>query len=228
MTRRFCQDCGAAAEPAAVFCATCGTRLAAPPGDAGGDGRTPAPDPAGARAAPRPGLARLLVLATFAAIAILAGGAVVLDRIGRPADPIPNGAGGPGASPTAATVTSASPGPPTVPATASPPPAATPIATFGPDATLPIVAAETPLGAVAAFLDVRGIVFAGACSAADPIADTGSYCTELVEERPGLQVHWIGPAGSEPDTWLLVAAGQYGWAVIEWAPVDGPDPSPPF
>jgi hypothetical protein len=81
---------------------------------------------------------------------------------------------------------------------------------------------------VAAFLEARGIRFAGTCDATDPVADTGSYCTELVEDREALQVHWIGPVGSEPDTWLLVAAGQSGWAVIEWAPVEGRGASPPF
>jgi hypothetical protein len=49
-----------------------------------------------------------------------------------------------------------------------------------------------------------------------------------VEDRAALQVHSVGPVGSEPDTWLLVAAGQSGWAVIEWAPVVGPEASPPF
>jgi hypothetical protein len=63
----------------------------------------------------------------------------------------------------------------------------------------------------------------------DPIGGTGrAGCTELVEDREALQVHSVGPVGSEPDTWLLVAAGQSGWAVIEWAPVVGPEASPPF
>jgi hypothetical protein len=84
------------------------------------------------------------------------------------------------------------------------------------------------LGAVAAFIETRGATFAGVCSAANPVSDAGSYCAELVDDREALQVHWIGLVGSEPDTWLLVADGQYGWAVIEWAPVGDPTASPPF
>jgi len=244
MTTRFCQDCGMAAEPGAGFCASCGARLAAPPGgpDVGSSvglraSTAPAPGPRLAprrRVVPGPRLVRLLSLATVAAVFALAGGTLVFDRLGRP-----GGSGGeptlvPAPSPTAAAINSPTLVPTLEPSTALPPPTAPPspatppIATLGPGVSAPLVAAETPLGAVAAFVETRGAKFAGVCSAANPVSDAGSYCAELVDDREALQVHWIGLVGSEPDTWLLVAAGQYGWAVLEWAPVGDPAASPPF
>jgi len=266
MLTRFCQDCGKAAAPAAVFCESCGSRLAAPPEDGtGADVRAPAPNrapnpatspaTAGAPAVTRSNLVRVGLLATVAAVAILAGGAVILDRVGKPAG---SGAGpttAPVASPTEAAASSATPGPtlatpaPTPgPSTTQPPPPvtpgataaarpspsspvpppATPIATRNPGASPPLVAAETPLAAVAAYLEVRGVPFAGTCATADPAAAPGSYCSALVDDRAGIQVHWVGAVRSEPDTWLLVADGQFGWAVIESAPVVDPAASPPF
>ena len=246
MTKRFCQECGTAAEPAAGFCASCGARLAAPPvgsavGSSGGVSAAPAPAPA---PAPRrhlvPGrhLVRLVSLATVAAVVAMAGGTLILDRLGRPGGPTGMPPRVPSLSPTAAAINSVTLGPTLGPSTApSPPaalpimpspPAALPIATPGPDASAPVVVAETPLGAVAGFVEARGATFAGVCSATNPVSDAGSYCAELVDDREALQVHRIGLVGSEPDTWLLVAAGQYGWAVIEWAPVKDPAASPPF
>ncbi len=220
MTTRYCQDCGTVAEPAAVFCATCGARLAAPP-------EGPAAPQRARLAVPPVHLARIVALATVAALAVLVGGALVLDRVGRPGVPASQPATAPGAAPTAGTPISATPGPTSESSTAARP-TAPPVATSGPVASPPLVAAETPVGAIEAYLEVRGVSFAGTCNTADPVADAGSYCTQLVDDRDALQVHWIGPVGSEPDTWLLVAAGQYGWVVLEWAPVDDPAASPPF
>ncbi len=243
MTIRFCQTCGTAAETAAVFCAACGARLAAQPGDTGADPRaeapTPPPNPDSLSTAAHSNRVRLtaLAIATVAAIAILAGGAVVVDRLRVPAGPTPGPSSVPGASPTGAAVATATPGAtpgpsmipasPPEPATIEPP-TSRPIATPAPGTSPALVAAETPLGAVAAFFDARGLPFAGTCASADPVASAGSYCAELVDDRESLQVHWVGLVGSEPDTWLLVAAGQYGWAVLEWAPVEDPAASPPF
>ena len=247
MTTRFCQECGTPAEPAAVFCAPCGARLAALPGEPD-VGRRVSPD-VGRRArnavAPGRHLARVLALTTVAAVVVLAGGTLILDRLGRPggtagvptlAPAVPTRAPTRvlGPSPTAAAISSVTPvptpGPSTAPPlpTAPPSPTAPPIATLDPGVSAPLVAAETPLGAVAAFIETRGATFTGVCSAANPASDAGSYCAELVDSREALQVHWIGLVGSEPDTWLLVADGQYGWAVIEWAPVGDPAASPPF
>ncbi len=243
MTIRFCQACGTAAETAAVFCAACGARLAAQPGDSGADPRAEAPalpaDPAPLSTAAHSNRVRLtaLAIATVAAIAILVGGAVMIDRFREPAGPTLGPSSVPGASPTGAAVATATPvstpGPsmipasPTEPATSEPPPN-WPVATPGPGTSPGLVAAETPLGAVTAFFAARGLPFAGTCASADPVASAGSYCAELVDDRESLQVHSAGLVGSEPDTWLLVAAGQYGWAVLEWAPVEDPAAGPPF
>lgn len=231
MARRFCQDCGAAAEPAAGFCATCGARLAVPPGAPEAPGTAepttamPSISPAErtARWSPRHG-AGLLGAATLVAVVALLGGALALDRVA-----------GPGASTAAPTFPGGSPAAvATLPPTATPPPAATPFPTSAPTpsqapaASPPYVAGETPIEAVAAFLEVRGLSLAGVCSATDPLVDTGAYCTQLVDERPGLEVHRIGLVGSEPDTWLLVAAGQLGWAVVEWQPMEALGEDPPF
>jgi len=254
MTTRFCQECGTPAEPAALFCAPCGARLATPPGGPGmgpGEGVSMGRGVSGrALAAPAAGRrhVRLLSLATVVAVVVLAGGTLIFDRLGRPTGGptvVPGGATGvptrvPGPSPAAAAISSVTPGPtpgpstspalPTAPRppTAPPQPTAPPIATLDPGVSAPLVAAETPLGAVAAFIEDRGAAFAGVCSAANPVSDAGSYCADLVDDRAALQVHLIGLVGSEPDTWLLVADGQYGWAVIEWAPVGDPAASPPF
>ncbi len=87
---------------------------------------------------------------------------------------------------------------------------------------------DTPAEAVAAFVEARGLRFAGACAAVDPATAVGAYCGELVDDRGAIQVHWIGLVGSEPEVWLLVAATQSGWAVLESAPVDDPSADPPF
>ena len=243
MTIRFCQQCGTAAGTAAVFCAACGARLAVQPDDTGADptalGPAPPPSPGTRSAAAHSNRVRptAFVIAMVAAIAVLAGGAVMIDRFRVPAGPTPGPSSVPGASPTGAAVATATPGstPGSSMIPASPPEPATteaptnpPIATPGPGTSPALVAAETPLGAVTAFFDVRGLPFAGTCASADPVASAGSYCSELVDDRESLQVHWAGLVGSEPDTWLLVAAGQYGWAVLEWAPVKHPMASPPF
>jgi len=230
MTTRYCQECGTAADPVGAFCASCGARLEAPPGGGTGARQPEAPAP---RAADRRARSlTVLALASVAAIAILAGGAVVIDRFVPRATPDPASSSGPSVPPTQAAAATAAPitsGEPTAtPASPTARPTTVPIATPGPGTSPALVAAETPLGAVAAFFDVRGIRFAGTCARADPVAAAGSYCTDLVDDRESLQVHRVGPVGSEPDTWLLVAAGQDGWAVIEWSPVKSPNASPPF
>jgi hypothetical protein len=240
MAQRFCQQCGAAAEPAALFCATCGARLAAPlgPPDAPAAPATPAQGQEGRPAAPRgPGspwsprrVAGILVAATVIAVVALVGGRLALDRMagpgGSPAtSPGPNMSPAPGATDAAVPTT---PGPTTPSAAGTLAPSVGPATTAEPAASPPYVAAETPLEAIAAFLQVRGLLFAGLCSEADPLVDVAAYCSELVDERPAVEVHWIGPAGSEPDTWLLVVAGQLGWAVVEWQPVEDQADEPPF
>ncbi len=178
----------------------------------------------------------MLALASVAALAILAGGVVLVDRFASPAGSAlasPSVSPGSPTEPAAATATAGvtlEPSPASAaPASAAPASPTTPvIGSPGPGSSPELVAAETPDGAVAAFLEARGIPFAGACAVADPVADAGSYCAELADDRPGLQVHRIGPVASEPDTWLLVADGQFGWAVIEWAPIGDPAASPPF
>ena len=244
MIERFCQDCGAAAVPAARFCATCGAQLAAPPEEPGAPvvtGAAPTATPLWASSQPGGSDARgsagplahapaILVAAAAVAVVALLGGTVALDRLagspggtgGSPVAPGASQAAGASSPPIPATLEPAASSPPTTP------PSATPVAPAEPGASPPVVAAGTPVEAIAAFLGGRGLRFAGACSKADPLVDAGAYCTELVETRPGLEVHWIGLVGSEPDTWLLVAAGQFGWAVIEWAPVEAPASSPPF
>jgi hypothetical protein len=239
MAQRFCQQCGAAAEPAALFCATCGARLAAPPEPLDAPlAPTPAPAQEGRPAAPRgsgsPGsprhVAGILVAATVIAIVALVGGRLALDRLAGPGSS-PATSAGPDTSPAAGATDRAvpmTPGPTTPVPAVTLAPSAGPATTDEPAASPPYVAAETPVEAVAAFLQVRGLSFAGLCSEADPLVDVAAYCTELVDERPGIEVHWIGLAGSEPDTWLLVVAGQLGWAVVEWQPVEDLAEEPPF
>jgi hypothetical protein len=218
MSTRFCQDCGAAAESAAAFCASCGTRLAAPPALAG-----PAAVARGSgRASSRSRFVSLLAIAAVTALVAVPAAVILLDRLSPGASP----GASPGEvrpAPTVALADSA----PSDASSAAPPTAAPttePVVTSPPD----IAVGETPVEAVAAFLQARGARFAGTCATADQIADVGAYCAELYDDRGALQVHWVGLVGSEPDTWLLVAAAQTGWAVIDFAPIDDPTAGPPF
>lgn len=75
----------------------------------------------------------------------------------------------------------------------------------------------SPDEAIAAFLGERAVGYAGDCVYADPDTDIGLYCAMLWEDRGTELIYLMGPAFSEPDTWVLLALqGEGGgWLVVD-------------
>jgi hypothetical protein len=93
--------------------------------------------------------------------------------------------------------------------------------TGGSDAAAPqSAAAQTPEGAVAAFVQAQGATYAGACEQTRSPQDIGKICSRLVEERGQIRAYLIGRTFSEFSTWVFIAPSGSGWIVMAAPPLD--------
>jgi hypothetical protein len=84
---------------------------------------------------------------------------------------------------------------------------------------------QTPEGAVAAFIQAQGAVYAGPCEQTRSPQDIGKVCSRLIDERGQMQAYLIGRTFSEFSTWVFVAPTSSGWTVIAISPLDFHDTS---
>jgi hypothetical protein len=82
--------------------------------------------------------------------------------------------------------------------------------------------ADDPATAIAAYLDGRGVPYAGDCAEEPAPGDVGSYCSTVAADRGDELVVKIGLVQSEYDTYLLLQRTDGSWLVVDSA--DYPDP----